>query len=312
MPSYIDAVLGSCETALGHLVTEYVDDLESTLATVTARPTYAFMPEPGTMTVITDPDEVRQFYIDSRKEFKPAVSRVMTHIATDWYEFLENVPTRYDLIGSRDSTLNTVVLFPNAGDGIQGEFLWERAPADDPAPLPVPEELNPTGVIPTVRLRNAKMHERYLDTLSAGRIDDVVTLLSRDSLWAVRSYAPDAGPAPMIKAEGREQVREVLEAWSALFEVERAAVTTRLATEWYVFADELYTVKLKTGPQVGQRREFRQAVIYPLNRDGLIQGALGYGTEMVPATARANMKVGKISYLREGYSDTLCDPVPRA
>lgn len=310
MATYIDAVLEACETALGHLVTEYNDDLQSTLDTVASNPTYAFMPEPGQMTVITDPVAVRQFYIDSRKVFKPAVSRIMTHVAADWYEFLENVPTRYDVVADRDLTLNTVTLFPNGGDGIQGEFLWERAPEDDPHPLPVPEELNAHSVIPTVRLRNAKVHERYLEALGEGRIDDVMAHLSKDALWAVRSYAPDAGPAPMIKAEGGDQVRQVLEAWCGLFEVERIAVVTRLSTEWYVFADELYTVRLKSGPDAGQRREFRTAMIYPLNRDGRIQGALGYGTDLVEATSRANMPVGQISYLREGYIDTFCEPTP--
>lgn len=308
MPTYIDAVLESCETALGHLVTEYVDDLEWTLRTVASKPTYAFMPKPGTMTVITDPAGVRQFYIDTRKEVLPSVTRIMTHLASDWYEFLENVPTRQIVGEGRDATLNTVTLFPNGGDGIQGEFLWERAPEDDPEPLPVPAELNPSGVIPTVRLRNAKVHERFVDALAAGRVDDAVALLSPAPLWAVRSYAPDAGPAPMIKAEGRDEVRQVLQAWCDLFDVERVAVVTRLATEWYVFAEELFTVVVKAGPLAGQRREFRQANVYPVNRDGLIQGALGYGTDLVEATSRATMAIGQISYLREGYTDTLCEP----
>lgn len=308
MPTYVDAVLAARQTALGHLVTEYVDDLEATLATVTKHPTYAFMPEPGRMTVITDPDGVREFYVESRKEFKPAVSRLLTHLASDWYEFLENAPTRYVVGEDRVATLNTVTLFPSAGDGIQGEFLWERAPEDDPAPLPVPDELNPTATIPTVRLRNAKVHERYLTALREGRIDDIMDLLAPEPLWAVRSYAPDAGPAPMIKAEGREQVRELLQDWCDLFEVEHISVLSRLATEWYVFADELYTVTVRSGPLAGQLREFRNAVIHPISRNGAIQGALGYGTNLAEPSARSQNEVGKISYLRQGYTDTLGEP----
>lgn len=310
MPTYIDAVLESCETAMGHLITEYVNDLEWTLRTVGSNPTYAFMPEPGTMTVITDPVGVKQFYVDSRQEALPSVTRILTHVSSDWYEFLENAPTRQVVKERRDATLNTVTLFPKGVGGIQGEFLWERAPEDDPEPLPVPEGLNPAAVIPTVRLRNAKVHERYLDAVRGGRIDEMLSWLTPDALWAVRSYALDAGPAPMIKAEGRDQVAEVLRAFNAIFEIERIAVTTRLATEWYVFADELYTVRLKTGPDAGERREFRQAMIYPLDRNGQIQGALGYGTELIQATSRANMEIGPVSYARDGYTDTFCEPTP--
>lgn len=308
MATYIDAVLGSCETALGHLVTEYVNDLDLTLSTVTATPTYAFMPEPGTMTVITDSEGVRDFYIKWRKTELPAVTRILTHVSSDWYEFLENVPTRYEVEEDRVSTINTVTLFPSAGDGIQGEFLWERAPEDDPTPLPVPAELNPSGVVPTVKLRNAKLHERFVEALADGRVDNAMALMSPTPLWAARSYAADAGPAPMIKAEGRDQLRQFLTDWCGLFQVNRVAVVTRLATEWYVFADELYTVTLKTGPEAGQQREFRIAAVYPVNSAGLLQGALGYGTDLAEATSRANMAVGQISYLRDGYTDTLCEP----
>jgi quinol monooxygenase YgiN len=314
--NFVDTLLASRQAFLGHLDTELKDDPEATMATVRNPPTYAIAHSvgvPGTerMVAITDHDGVREFYAAADERIKPTGVRVVTNVSSDWYDFMENVPTRHFLREDRYVTMNSVVLVPRAGDFIQGEFLWERSPEEgEPQPQDVPEELGSRGVIPTVRLRNAKVHERFLDAVRAGRLDDAMAFLDTEPLWAARSYAPDAGPAPLIKAEGRDQVRALLEAWTAVFDVERVSVLTRVATDWYVFADELYTVTVKSGPLTGKRREFRQAIFYPVSPDGVIQGAMGYGTDLVEPSSRSDFEVGRISYARDGFADTLCEPSP--
>jgi hypothetical protein len=306
--SYVDAILDSMHAAEAHLPTEYQDDVDLTIATVTPRtPTYCFMPEPGRITVITDPVGVREFYISSRLDFRPMTSRIMTHIASDFYVFQENVPTRRILADGSYATINTAMVFPNAGDGIQGEFLWERYPGEEEAPA-VPSELGPLVDVPTLKLRNAKIHERYLQRLRSGNSDAVAETLADDCLWAVRSYLPDAEERPIVKAEGKAQVLEVLGAWHEAFELERLSVLTRLATEWYVFADELYTVRPKSGPDAGELREYRKASIYPIGRGGFIQGELGYGSELTVPSERSEREVGAITWPRPEFTEDLCEP----
>lgn len=304
--TYVDAVLDTLSIVEFHVSSEYDLDFEAVIRSVSKSPTYAFMPEPGRLTVITDHDGVRDFYAAARDEFTPIASRIMTHVAGDWYEFEENVPTRCVLEDDRMVTLNTAMIFPNAGDGIQGEFLWQRLEEELPE-LHVPPELGALGPLPTVRLRNARIHELYLDRLRSGKVDEIMSSLAEDCLWAVRSYVQEGEAGPMIKAEGRSEVRDVLEAWTQTFEVQNLAVLTRVATEWYVFAEELYTVEIKTGPLTGELRRFRTAVIYPIGGSGAIQGALGYGTDLVEADSPVP-DFGRISWVSEGVEDDLCLP----
>lgn len=306
--TFVDALMNAMQTAEVHLASEYVDDLGATLDSVTATPTYAFMPAPGRLTVITDPSGVRDFYVNARSVFEPMASRLFTHLAGDFYEFQENVPTRKLVAENRLVTINTVNIFPAARDGIQGEFLWERYPGQEPAPS-VPENLGPADNIPTLKLRNAKVHERFLDALRFGDVDRLTTLLADDCLWAIRSYLPDCDEMPLMTAVGRGQVIALLKRWLAFASIERLSVLTRLATDWYVFAEELYTVRFNRGPNAGSLKEFRMASVYPIGAGGIIQGALGYGTDLVEPSPRSQREVGAISWVQEGsFEDDLMEP----
>jgi hypothetical protein len=315
MQNYKDAVLASRQGFLRHLDAELRDDLEDTMATVTRHPTYAIAQNDSglvtdRMVTVTDHHDLREFYSASFKAVKVAASRLLTNVSSDWYEFIENVPTRYHVSEDEYRTVNSVTLIPRTGDRIQGEFLWERgSDLEEPTPAPVPEELHPSGTIPTVRLRNANLHQNLLDALSEGRIDDAMSRTGPSPLWATRSYAPDAGPAPLAKAEGRDQLRSLLDSWCEMFDIERISTLIRLATEWYVFAEELYTVTVKKGALSGERREFRQAIFYPMSPDGLILGAMGYGTDLVaPSGGGSGSDVGRVSYTSGGFADTVSEP----
>jgi hypothetical protein len=314
MPTHVDAILASRQNFMRHLDAELRDDLDETMATVTNHPTYAIAQNDSglvtdRMVTITDHGDLRVFYAESFKAVKVAASRLVTNVSTDWYEFVENVPTRYHVSENEYRTVNSVTLIPRDGDRIQGEFLWERASdVEEPAAPPVSGELHPSGTIPTVRLRNAKVHQNYLDALSKGRVDDALRHTGSGPLWATRSYGPDAGRAPLATADGRDQVRRLLESWCELFDVERVSTLIRQTTDWYVFAEELYTATVKKGPLAGEHREFRQAIFYPMSPDGLILGAMGYGTDMVAPSNGSDREVGRVSYTSGEFADTVCEP----
>jgi hypothetical protein len=306
---FVGAMLSAMRVSETHLASEYLDDLEATLDSVTEMPTYVFMPEPGRVTVLTDRAAVRKFYVDSRQAFRPQASRILTHLAGDWYEFQENMPTREIIGPGRLATLNTVNIFPRAGDGIQGEFLWERYGVDDEVGVPeVPAHLGPKGSLPVDRLRNAKIHEEFVKLVAADETDAAVRALRHDCIWAGRSYLANAVACPIVKAQGREAVRLALEAWKQHYSIDQVSVLTRFATDWYVFAEELYTVRILGGLQAGETREFRKACVYVISGGGLIQGEMWYGTDLTIPTAGRRPSVGRISWCRSGFTDDLCMP----
>ena len=89
--------------------------------------------------VLTDRDDVRDFYAIERTFMEVVESTVVVDLTSDWYTFLEAVSTTRQV---RTGTLHqndVVVLFPVAQDGIIGEILLARRPWTDVyAGIPAP------------------------------------------------------------------------------------------------------------------------------------------------------------------------------
>jgi hypothetical protein len=295
--SPVEAVLRSLKTAERHVDSEYVDDHAETLASVSREPRYAMMPKPGVVKVICDGAGVAQFYEDARDAFLPGASRIVAQIATDWYVFLENVPTRIDAVSLAPRTLHTATLFPKAPDGIRGEFLWERS-VSDPAPdFHVPHA---DGPVPHASVRNLQIHERYLGALLSGDNEEIGELLDRSCIWAERNYLPDATERPMLELVGADAVVDSLACWRSAFRLERISILNRLVTDWYVFAEELLVMG-DAGDTA--RRQYRRAAIYPITPTGKIQGTLAYGTDIEPASPTAEHELGAAFWERAGPHD---------
>ena len=104
----------------------------------------------------------------------------------------------------------------------------------------------------------------------------------------------------------------LLTSWFEAFSVEGISVLTRLATEWYVFAEELITLRPKSGPKAGRLLECRKAAVYPIAPGGRLQGQLGWGTDLTDARESLDREVGGIRYLQDGEApDTLGDLLRR-
>ncbi len=297
-PSHVEAVLQSLKTSEGHVNAEYVDDLTGTLASVSREPRYAMMPEPGRVAVITDNDGVVKFYNDSREAFTPGASRMVAQIATDWYVFYENVPTRLTKADGKVHTLHTTTLFPKAPDGIRGEILWERYVTSE-APSGLLQLEGAAAHVPGVKVRNLDVHEQFLGALVRGDRERIAALLDDNCIWAVRSYLPDAAAKPMATAQGAREALSLIDRWLAAYTLERVSVLNRLVTEWYVFAEELLVVGEKGGRGRPRRRQYRKASFYPISPAGRIQGELGYGTDLEARAPSADQTCGLAYFVRE-------------
>lgn len=292
-PLHVEAVLGSLRTAERHVDSEYIDDHDETLNSVSREPCYGMMSEPGVVKVVNDSAGVAQFYEDARAAFLPGASRIVAQIATDWYVFLENVPTRLNAQTGVPRSLHTATLFPKAPDGIRGEFLWERSTGEAQNTKPLEGQ---SGALPLGGVRNLSIHEELLGKLCAGNLSGIVSMYDEKCICAVRDYVTDGRPRSMLKLQGEADVEGAYGRWLSEFTLERVSVLNRLVTDWYVFAEELLIVRRRGSDA---RLQYRKASIYPITPDGKIQGEIGFGTDIALASPSSGQTLGAAFYVRE-------------
>jgi hypothetical protein len=282
----VEAVTRSLEAAEAHVRSEYVYDLAGTMATVSPSPHYALTAAPGVVSVISGREGVAAFYEGAHKFAVPNASRFLTQIASDWYLFVENMPTRTWVADGSLRTVHTATLLVTDGEGVKGEFVWERPPG----------EADETAALPLGSLRSISLHEALLAALGDGDSAALGALLDPDCNWAERDYLSDADGGAILELRGSAAAVDHLAGWHARYRPERISVLNRQATDWYVFAEELWTVR----PDGGEPRQLRKAVIYPVSAAGKIQGAIGFGTDPEPPTALAHLCLGQAFWPEAG------------
>jgi hypothetical protein len=278
----VEAVQRSVNTAEAHIRSEYVRDLAGTMATVSAGPNYAVTAEPGVVSVISGRDGVSAFYEAAHKFAVPQASRFLTQIATDWYMFVENMPTRRWIADDSLRTVHTATLLITDGDGISGEFVWER-PANEAMASPAAASL------PMGSLQSICLHEEFLAAVFNGQPDNIGSLLEPNCTWAERDYLSDADGGAILNLRGNAATSSHLAKWRDRYDPVQVSVLNRQATDWYNFAEELWVVRTDKG----ERRQFRKALIYAISPAGKIQSAIGYGTDLQTPTALAGLCLGQ-------------------
>jgi hypothetical protein len=289
----VDAVLKSIGTAEAHVRSEYVRDLPGTMATVGAVPHYALTAQPGVVSVISGREGVAGFYDAAHQVAVPQASRFLTQIATDWYMFVENMPTRTWIADGSLRTVHTVTLLITDGDGIKCEFVWERPPAE-----PATAEPATVGPLPMDQFRSVSLHEEFLVATCSGDRTAITAVLEPDCRWAERDYQSRADGGAILDLHGANAAADHLAQWHAQYRPERVSVLNRQATGWFVFAEELWTVR----PDGGERRQIRKAVIYPVRPGGKLRGAIGYGTDPAVPSTLSNRSFGQ-AFWPEAESD---------
>jgi hypothetical protein len=306
--TYLEQALASLRTAETHISTEYQDNLDITIATITKTdPRFAFMPVPGRIKMETRAEGVRAFYENSRAVFQPAALRIRHQLTTDWYYFLEGVASRIAREDGKEYTISSVTLFPKAADGIVGEFLWERYEVPDPSEDPARFDASVVAPgarteLPLYAVRALRVHDRLVQALRANDAEGVAESFAEDFLLGARSYVPEYGP--LVTGEGRAAAVAYWRAFFDRYRIEELSVLNRLTADWYVFAEHCITVS-RRDDRAASSEQFRTATVYPIVGGGRIQGELGYGTDVAAASTTETGNRGIAFYGRADHVDPL-------
>ncbi len=275
---------GSLATARSHVAAETTADTDRICATV-SRDVFFAVPQrtrdgheipPGS--VLTSFEQVREYYASRADSYVVLSSAQLKSIAGDWYVFNESAASLRGTgaIGDTDAAgtefvVNSAILFPTAEDGIRGEICVTRHPFDDVVRGTLPAPPPSAAAFPEREAIHTALLDQLVSALRDGSAASLGRCLSTGHGLALRIDAAD-GTASVATARGRDDAQKVL---SECFRDARdVAVVSRLATDWYVFAE--YAAELETG---GVRRF---AATHPVE-DGEFTGTFGYGRDEPPA-----------------------------
>lgn len=263
-----------------HVVEETAEDADAVAATI-SRDVFFAVPNrtregnelpPGT--VLTTYDQVRDYYANRLDSYAVLDSRPLRSIAGDWYVFNDSAATLRGTgtVGDIDASgaefvVNSAVLFPTADDGIRGEICVTRHPFDDVVRGLAPKIVAEPQSYPAKEMRHSARLDELVEALLLGKQEAVAAMLSPSHTIAVRFDT--LGHAPTITS-GRSRA-DGTKLLTGLFSGARdICVVTRVATDWYVFAEYL--------ADLGGGLVRRFAATHPIE-DGVFTGTFGYGKE---------------------------------
>jgi hypothetical protein len=272
----------SAVIARTHVAAETSTDVERICTTVSADAFFAVpvrtragheLPDSS---VLTGAEQVHGYYATRSGSYVVTASTQVFTTATDWYVFNESAATLRGtgLVDGVDATdkvwvVNSAVLFPTAADGIRGEICVTRHPFGDvvrgTVVPPAPDA--PSGV--ARQADHSLLSDEFARAWGSGDHPAVRALLAERASAAVRLDAAD-GSIEVHRAVGADDVAKVLAALLPHGGPHEIGAMTRIATEWYVFAEFLVR-----RPEGGVRR---LAITQPLE-DGAIIGVYGYGRD---------------------------------
>ncbi|MCB0994759.1 MAG: hypothetical protein KDB21_06695 [Acidimicrobiales bacterium] len=273
----------SIATARNHVFAETSTDTDVICATI-SRDVFFGVPvrtreanEIPEGSVLTTYDQVRGYYSGRAGAYVVLASAQLKSIATEWYVFNESAASLRGtgMIGELDATgkefvVNSAVLFPTAPDGIRGEVCVTRYPFDDivrdtvVTPPPVDD---PRTYLPLREMQHCELLDRVAGALRDHDAAALRTELAQRHTLAVRLDDVD-GEQTVRTAETADDATAAL---GAMFDsAEDLTLTTRIATDWYVFAE--YLLRLDGG------RVRRLALTHPA-AGGVLTGTFGYGRD---------------------------------
>lgn len=280
---FVEPMLRSIAEAERHMKSEYGTKMVGVMDTIGPNPHFAMMLEPGVVKVFSGRVDIEAMYKGSVTYAEPRASRLLSQLATDWYVLIENVPTRLWIADDQLRTAQTVTMFVSDGErGLSGEYSWQRYyPSEDVSGV---EEL----AVPERALRNLKLHDDLLMAIRDGDAAALASVVDTSSLWAQRNYLSDAAGGEILSLEGIDAIASYVTHWHNAHRPRHVSILNRRVTDWFVFCEELWLVRGMDGEDL----QYRAAVIYPINRAGKIEGALGFGTDLEPASPSAVNKLG--------------------
>ncbi|PEQ13913.1 hypothetical protein B2G71_06330 [Novosphingobium sp. PC22D] len=291
----VEPQLASLVKSERHMRSEYGTKMVGVMDTVAPHPHFVMPLQPGKVAILSGWDTIDEMYKGSVSNAEPKASRVLSQLATDWFVFIENVPTRFWVAANKPITAQTVTMFVTDDEsGITGEYAWERhyitpQPASDSAgALPLPDR----------QLANLENHEALLEALCAGDIAKVMGLITPECVWAQRDYLADTEGGEVTELRGAEAAAGYLTRWHAEMRPQHVSVVNRRVTDWFVFSEEVWIVQ----PGGGAARQCRTATIYPLAEDGRFEGVLGFGKDIEDPAPSAGQRLGRAFWSEPGVA----------
>ena len=295
----VEPLLSSIAKAERHIASEYGTQMVGVMDTIGAHPHFAMPLQPGKVAVLSGRTDIDAMYKASVDLAAPQASRLLSQLATDWFVFIENVPTRLWIESGELLTAQTVTMFvTDDANGITGEYAWQRCypPQDSAATGDVP--------LPERQLDLLERHQALLDAIGAGDARALEALLEPACTWAQRDYLASTAGGKITDLRSAREAGAYIARWHTEMQPEHVTIINRRVTDWFVFSEELWVVR----PGGGERRQCRIAMIYPVSQNGLFEGALGFGLDIEAPSPSAGTRMG-LSFWPQGVTP---DPENRA
>jgi hypothetical protein len=278
--AYAEQLKANIHCVERHVASEYSNDVDHIMTTVHAVPRYALVSKQNgvpELTVLNDRDAVAGYYAWSRQaSHEPVATRHPKQITTDWYLFLEALPSRRAVEGGTAYLTHYVLLFPTASDGIVGEIMWQRTGFDVAGEF-VDADIVIQEPFPASDVRTLRTFEELGRAAEAGDRDAVAAAFAEECQSAL----------PTLEVAGGELVARTGSApaidW--LMRVHRAGpegtslCLNAVSGSWYHFEERLVEVpelsEELVGVSAGEPLTLRYAVLYVLDGAGRIAGVSG-------------------------------------
>ena len=285
-----EALLRSIAKSERHIRSEYGTKMLGVMDTIGDHPHFAMMLQPGQLTILSGRDDIDAMYKGSVDNAWPQASRIISQWTSDWYMFIENVPTRRWVASGEFKTVQTVTMFvTDDANGITGEYAWQRY-------YPPASHVEVDGeLVPDRKLRNLQLHEDLIDAVRRADKAALAALVEPDCVWAQRDYRVTTNGGEIADLKGIDAIGAFLESSHAALKPSVVSILNRHVTDWYIFAEELWVVE----PSPGERRQYRSAMTYALNPAGKVEAVLGFGKAMTVLAPSADRKHG-IAFFPEG------------
>lgn len=283
----VEALLQTIAKSERHIRSEYGTKMVGVMDTIGAHPHFAMMLQPGQLTILSGRDDIDVMYRGSVDNAWPQASRIISQWTSDWYMFIENVPTRRWIASGEFKTVQTITMFVTDDEnGITGEYAWQRYYPPQPQ-VEIDGEL-----VPDRKLRNLQLHEDLLDALRRGDTAALSAMIEPDCAWAQRDYRDAAVGGAIVDLHGIDAIGGFVGSSHAALNPSHVSILNRHVTDWYIFAEELWVFE----PAPGERRQCRLAMTYALNQAGRIEAVLGFGKAMETLAPSAGRKLGLAFY----------------
>ena len=227
--------------------------------------------------VLVNYEQVRGYYKGRAGSYVVLASAQLKSIATDWYLFNESAATLRGtgMIGDIDATgrewvVNSAVIFPTAPDGIRGEICVTRYPFVDIVGdnvITPPPPADPRHYLPLREMEHTALIDRFLDALRAVDAPQIEAHLAGNHTMAVRLDDVTGEQSVLTATFSDAAAGHFVTMFTGAADL---TLVSRLATEWYVFAE--YLLHFDDG------RVRRLALTHPVE-GGKLTGTFGYGRD---------------------------------